>query len=585
MDQRKKKRRKSGGGGKRKRPTDERAVAKSRTLRKYVRGAGAKGGGSRQVRDKKLAASLQHTERKHRGASRSAAAAEILLTEEAGLLEAEGDVAETWRFSQREIKRNVDVATSRKVIDLSLNEFGPYRSRFTRNGRHLLLGGARGHIALINWQDYSVTAEWHVKETVRDVTPLHSFEMVAVAQRRHAYIYDSTGMEIHCLRSHLEPNRLEFLPYHWLLASIGRTGWLKYTDTSTGNLVCELRTRLGNCDTMCQNPHNSVIHLGHNNGVVTMWKPTMAKPLVTMMTHGAAVKAIAVDLSGRYMVTGGLDSQMKVWDLRTYRRLHEYFTPTPPTDIEVSQRGLVAVSHGSQVQVWKDCFRRKQKAPYMRHAIGAVVKHNSAARGSAAARANLLGATAGRSVAEIASLAFQPFEDVLAVGHATGVSGMVVPGAGEPNYDAFEANPYITTKQAREKDVHSLLDKLRPEMIMLNPDAVDGIGGVDRAPAEVIKRERKAAAEANAAGKRPKKIKNKMRGKNKMRKRMKKKNMNVITEERVKLREAAEQERSAAAAAAKAGKSGGSGGGGGGGGGGGSSGLDDLALGRFSVKR
>jgi U3 small nucleolar RNA-associated protein 7 len=311
--------------------SEELKAAQRAALRKYTRGGGAKGGGSGQVRDKKLRAHLQHTERKHRGASSSAAAAEILQTEEVGMLEAEGEVAETWRFSQRDIARNVDVATSRKVLDLALNEFGPYRTRFTRNGRHLLFGGARGHIALVNWQDYSVTSEWHVKETVRDVTPLHSFEMVAVAQRRHAYIYDSTGMEIHCLRSHLEPNRLEFLPYHWLLASVGRTGFLKYTDTSTGKLVVELRTKLGNCAVMCQNPHNAVIHLGHNNGVVTLWKPTMAKPLVTMMTHGAALTDCAVDLSGNYMVTTGLDSQMKVWDLRTYRRLHEYFTPTPAT--------------------------------------------------------------------------------------------------------------------------------------------------------------------------------------------------------------------------------------------------------------
>jgi hypothetical protein len=114
--------------------------------------------------------------------------------------------------------------------------------------------------------------------------------------------------------------------------------------------------------------------------------------------------------------------------------------------------------------------------------------------------------------------------------------------------------------------------------------AVDGIGAVDRAPKEVIRRERAAAAAANEAAKGPKKQKKKMRGKNKMKKRMKKKADNVITAEREKLREAAEE--------AKKG-TGGDGSGVGtqdinldrsGRGRGGAKGLDDLALGRFSVK-
>lgn len=54
--------------------------------------------------------------------------------------------------------------------------------------------------------------------------------------------------QVHCLRDHTEPYRLEFLPYHFLLASIGRTGYLKYTDISTGQKVAEMRSKLGACD-------------------------------------------------------------------------------------------------------------------------------------------------------------------------------------------------------------------------------------------------------------------------------------------------------------------------------------------------
>jgi hypothetical protein len=42
------------------------------------------------------------------------------------------------------------------------------------------------------------------------------------------YLYDDTGAELNYLQKHIDPTRLEFLRYHFLLASIGNSGYLRY---------------------------------------------------------------------------------------------------------------------------------------------------------------------------------------------------------------------------------------------------------------------------------------------------------------------------------------------------------------------
>ena len=448
----------------------------------------------------------------------SAAAAEVLLTEQAGSLEAEG-MDRTYKFTQKAIAENVDVQTSQKIFDLHLDQFGPYNVDFTRSGRHMLLGGSLGHLALIDTLRNKPMCEIQLRDRIRDVQFLHDHTMFAVAQKKYTYIYDNNGTELHCLRHHLEPMRLEFLPYHFLLVTAGRTGYVKWQDTSTGQLVAETRTKRGACDCLRRNPYNAVVALGHSSGVVSMYSPTMSSPLVKMATHKGSVTSLAIDLEGRYLVTTGADSQMKVWDLRTYRELHSYYTNAPATSVDVSQLGQIAVGFGSHVQVWKDALGTKAQSPYLRHGVPG---------------------------SEVRGVRFKPFDDVLAVAHRNGLSNMVVPGSGEPNYDAFEANPYQTGKQRKETVAHALLEKLQPSMIQIDPNI---IGEVDRAPEEVIARERRVAMEAS---KKPKKEKKKMRGRNKAGKKHKKKMQNIVMDEKAKARETKNR---AAAAAVRAGKS------------------------------
>jgi U3 small nucleolar RNA-associated protein 7 len=51
------------------------------------------------------------------------------------------------------------------------------------------------------------------------------------------------------------------------------------------------------------------------------------------------------------MATSALDGHMKVWDIRTFKPVHDYYTPTPATGLDISQKGLLAAIHGPHVTV------------------------------------------------------------------------------------------------------------------------------------------------------------------------------------------------------------------------------------------
>ncbi|KPI34717.1 putative U3 small nucleolar RNA-associated protein 7 [Cyphellophora attinorum] len=488
---------------------DQKRLAEAR--KKYGRGLPVR---VSQVKDKKLRANLKRIESKYKDAALNAKDAEILYENEEGFLQPESELEKTYKVSQSTIIDAVSTQQAAKSAEFKL-DMGPYISDYNRNGRSLLLAGRKGHVATCEWRDGRPGCELNLNETIRDAKWLHNDQYFAVAQKKYTYIYDHHGVEIHCLKKYVEASHLEFLPYHFLLAGIENSGFLRYTDTSTGQIVAEHPTRKGAPTSMAQNPWNAILHVGHQNGTVSLWSPNSTSALVKMQTNFGPIRSIGIDRSGRYMLTGGQDLRLKLWDIRALKEVHSYSTRQPASSISISDRGLAAIGAGTGVTVWKDLFTtppsaepNKAQSPYL---------------------------SWGEQGLPISRVDFCPFDDILGISHAKGFSSVIIPGAGEANYDALEANPYETKKQRQESEVKSLLNKLQPETIALDPSF---IGSLDTRSHEQRMRERDL--DTPAADPLAKlKERNRGRGKNSaLRRHMRKKGgKNVIDEKRVRMEE------------------------------------------------
>eukprot|EP01138_Halocafeteria_seosinensis_P011063 gb/GECG01011299.1/.p1 GENE.gb/GECG01011299.1/~~gb/GECG01011299.1/.p1 ORF type:complete len:478 (+),score=51.45 gb/GECG01011299.1/:1-1434(+) len=412
----------------------------------------------------------------------------------------------SYKLTQKQIMDEVDVDSSRKIFRLNLDQYGPYSHSYSRNGRYTILCGQKGHISMIDNLRSKAVNEFHVEERCRDVEFLHNHTLFAVAQQKYAYVYDRDGAEVHQLKHHIEPTALEFLHHHLILASVGNAGFLKYQDVSTGELVAEHRTKLGPCRVLRQNPWNAVMSLGHNNGCVTMWTPNMNEPVVKLLAHKSPINTLCVDRTGTYMATAGADAKLKVWDLRTYKELHEYFVPSPASSIDISQRGLLGVGFRSHALVWKDALTQKATSPYLRHDITSQL---------------------------VNCLRFRPYEDVLGISHSSGFDSCLVPGAGEPNYDSYAADPFENRKQIREAEVQAALDKLPASMIALDAKAVGSVDTYKEKQQQLEQRKNKYAIKVPPVAS----SKKKTRGRSKSSRRAAKQQANVITERKERRRQ------------------------------------------------
>lgn len=185
---------------------------------------------------------------------------------------------------------------------------------------------------------------------------------------------------------------------------------------------------------------------------MTLWSPNLTTPHVKLLAHRGPVTGIAVDPSehsaGRYVSTAGLDGLVKLWDGRMWgKEVRTWGVRNTPSSMSYSQRGMLAVGGKSGVTIYRGLHSssegKKAPTPYLTLPLPGLTPSN---------------------------ISFCPYDDVLGVGHGKGVSSLLVPGSGEPNFDSAEQDVYETKTRRREREVRGVMDKIRPELITLDTE-------------------------------------------------------------------------------------------------------------------
>ncbi|XP_041346823.1 WD repeat-containing protein 46-like, partial [Gigantopelta aegis] len=142
--------------------------------------------------------------------------------------------------------------------------------------------------------------------------------------------------------------------------------------------------------------------------------------------------AINYSRSGRYLLLGGQKGHLASFDWR-YTKLD--------CEVQVRQTTLHLGHHNGTVTLWTPNMKKQLFGKmFSLILIDVLLISNYHLSG------------------QLHQLQFCPYEDCLGIGHSKGFTSIITPGAGEPNIDALEVNPYQTKRQRQEWEVKSLLE-------------------------------------------------------------------------------------------------------------------------------
>ncbi|KAM0676066.1 WD repeat-containing protein 46 [Gurleya vavrai] len=366
---------------------------------------------------------------------------QILNTAQGGCLILEEN-ENIFNITQDQIKANVNLLASEKAFELNLKR-DKYFVKYDQTGRFTLTYGRNGYLSMFDTKTKNLHCENYLDENINDALFLHNELFMAVSQKKNVFIYDNAGREIHCLRKIKNIKSMKYLDYHFLLVNASFEGDLTFFDTSIGKEISKIETK-ESTSVLQKNQSNAIIFHGNNQGTVGLYSPNQKDYLVKTICHSSMIRNIEIDRQGIFMITSANDNVVKIWDLRNnYKPLNEIQVKNNFACMSLSQTNCLALGYKNKITVWKDFMNAKNENEtfYLQDKISNSVVNN---------------------------LEFCPFEDVLCVGHDLGIKNLIVPGSGDPNFDAFEYSPFRTKKQRQRNEINKLLEKIPFELINID---------------------------------------------------------------------------------------------------------------------
>ncbi|KRH94738.1 WD40-repeat-containing subunit of the 18S rRNA processing complex [Pseudoloma neurophilia] len=336
--------------------------------------------------------------------------AELLQTQEKGFIKLEKDEKMP---TQKKIKMNVANSVREKAFSLNLEESN-WKSSYSIDGRFLLLHN-KSSITVFDNKTLNVFYEREIKNIETSIF-LHNEQYCAISADSF-YIYNKNGQEIHHLPKYRDVKKMTFLPDHFLLATLHRSPFLKYFDTSIGKEVAAIFIKEKNCSSISRRS-DGIVLIGGNKGTVSFYSPNTKEALCKILVNSAKITSISVkndnfacsSLQGTYFYD--------------FRKLNEPIYRLPKSE-NVSLSNTLAFSFRNTVCTFLN------GNPYVKETYKGVN-----------------------------SIEFAPYEDILTVGTSLGLRNMIVPGSGEANIDADEDSPFLTKKQRKEREIQKLLQKI-----------------------------------------------------------------------------------------------------------------------------